>query len=677
MHCPDQPGANAPRSTAAANQVVEDARISAALDWCAIRGIKELTVAAPFPLSMGELDSLLAQPSVVSAVVLRGDQSRTASDSIGEFLPADYSWRLPSRLGRHIVYIGGRDSITARMIQAALVRGTKSVVCWDLDCWAQRGIPSLAGHKIWSKVGALTQALATRAGTAAKRGGAAALRTSIVAAARLRGQRLPKVGPGQADESQCADAFSLLPGATLLEAPTHRQVNRLLGARSRSLKIREPCMTGRIVMACPTLVAGGAERQIVNTAIGLRNRIDADVSILVSRLFSPPGNDFFHDELVESGVDVREVQSPTSTAESWARHQASPSEQTLLKLRELLKRLPAELSQEVANLYLMLRELRPAVVHAWLDHSSVCAGLAGLLAGVPRVLLSGRNVSPVHFAYILQPYMRPAYRAMAMRPEAVFVNNSQGGAADYADWLGLDIRRFNIIYNGLNLVRSKVPTPTQTTDLRRRHGIPDHAFLVGGMFRLSPEKRPLLWAETLSRIVTTRPHVYGLLFGAGAMKGELETYLKQSGVADRIFLSPPTKDSATALAAFDVLLLTSRWEGTPNVAIEAQAAGTPVVVSGGGGAAEALDHGRTGIFVPHSDADALAPAVISLIEDAALRQRLAAAGPTFVTTRFGLDRMLSETLRLYGIPASTKPHAPTRRGDPLAGSAIAERTRCE
>jgi glycosyltransferase involved in cell wall biosynthesis len=430
-------------------------------------------------------------------------------------------------------------------------------------------------------------------------------------------------------------------------------------------------------MACPTLVAGGAERQIVNTAIGLRNRIDADVSILVSRLFSPPGNDFFHDELVESGVDVREVQSPTSTAESWARHQASPSEQTLLKLRELLKRLPAELGQEVANLYLMLRELRPAVVHAWLDHSSVCAGLAALLAGVPRVLLSGRNVSPVHFAYILQPYMRPAYRAMAMRPEAVFVNNSQGGAADYADWLGLDIRRFNIIYNGLDLVRSKVPTPTQTTDLRRRHGIPDHAFLVGGMFRLSPEKRPLLWAETLSRIVTTRPHVYGLLFGAGTMKGELETYLKQSGAADRIFLSPPTKDSATALAAFDVLLLTSRWEGTPNVAIEAQAAGTPVVVSGGGGAAEALDHGRTGIFVPHSDADALAPAVISLIEDATLRQRLAAAGPTFVTTRFGLDRMLSETLRLYGIPASTKPHAPTRRGDPLAGSAIAERTRCE
>ena len=371
MHCPDQPGANAPRSTAAANQVVEDARISAALDWCAIRGIKELTVAAPFPLSMGELDSLLAQPSVVSAVVLRGDQSRTASDSIGEFLPADYSWRLPSRLGRHIVYIGGRDSITARMIRAALVRGTKSVVCWDLDCWAQRGIPSLAGHKIWSKVGALTQALATRAGTAAKRGGAAALRTSIVAAARLRGQRLPKVGPGQADDSQCADAFSLLPGASLLEAPTHRQVDRLLGDRGRSLKIREPCMTGRIVMACPTLVAGGAERQIVNTAIGLRNRIDADVSILVSRLFSPPGNDFFHDELVESGVDVREVQSPTSTAESWARHQASPSEQTLLKLRELLKRLPAELGQEVANLYLMLRELRPAVVHAWLDHSSV------------------------------------------------------------------------------------------------------------------------------------------------------------------------------------------------------------------------------------------------------------------------------------------------------------------
>jgi glycosyltransferase involved in cell wall biosynthesis len=403
-------------------------------------------------------------------------------------------------------------------------------------------------------------------------------------------------------------------------------------------------------MACPTLIAGGAERQIVNTAVGLRQRVNADITILVSQLFSPAGNDFFHAELIAAGVDVREIQSATSSAASWLQHQTADVENLLHQLHGVLKGLPPELSQELADTYLMLRALRPAVVHAWLDHSSVCAGLAALLAGVPRVILSGRNVSPLHFAYILRPYMRSAYRAMAKRPETIFVNNSRGGAEDYARWLGLDSQRFRVLYNGVDLDHAEDTRPKQIGSLRQRHGIPERAVLIGGMFRLSPEKRPLLWVDTVTAVVKARADVFGLVFGAGPLLDELKKRIEHAGLERRIIVAPPTKESATALAAFDILLLTSRWEGTPNVVIEAQAGGTPVVVSGGGGAAEALDHGTTGLFVETSDASALSEAVIRLADDATLRQRFGERGPAFVETRFGLERMLFETLQLYGFP---------------------------
>ena len=639
----DQHDKDMPRPLEVHEESEFDPRVSAALAWCRARGMAELTVAAPFRLPSTELDALLAQPEVSSILAFTPPPSATSPDLVGEFLPTEYTWRLPDFSGQHIVFIGGRDGLTARMIRVALLRRIKTLVFWDLDRWTQRSLYSLALHKISSRVWGVGQSVVSRASTLAAH---AASRGMIGIETRLRGLRSSE------KPSQAASAHPRLLSISLLQTPTRHRLNRLVSKRTRPLRISDRPMPNRIVMACPTLVAGGAERQIVNTAVGLRQVFDLNITVLVSRLFSPPGNDFFHRELTTAGVDVREVQSATSSAESWVQHQTAQTELLLHQLQKLLTRLPPELTQELAETYLMLRELRPAVLHAWLDHSSVCAGLAALMAGVPRVILSGRNVSPLHFSYILQPYMHPAYRAMDKRPETVFVNNSRGGADDYADWLGIDPDRFQVIYNGVDLDVARDTSPERIRDLRLRHRIPDQALLVGGMFRLSAEKRPLLWIDTLTELAKQRADVFGLLFGAGPMEPELRARLEHGGVAERIILAPPIKDSATALAAFDILLLTSRWEGTPNVAIEAQAAGTPVVVSGGGGAAEALDHGKTGLFVEHSSNNDLVAALIALADDGDLRQRLGDKGPAFVGERFGLQRMLSETMQLYGISQS-------------------------
>ena len=70
-----------------------------------------------------------------------------------------------------------------------------------------------------------------------------------------------------------------------------------------------------------------------------------------------------------------------------------------------------------------LIELRPEVVHAWQDATNIKVGIAAALLGVPRIVLSTRNMAAVRFAYY-HPYMWPAYRALERLPNVVFVNNS-------------------------------------------------------------------------------------------------------------------------------------------------------------------------------------------------------------------------------------------------------------
>jgi glycosyltransferase involved in cell wall biosynthesis len=157
-----------------------------------------------------------------------------------------------------------------------------------------------------------------------------------------------------------------------------------------------------------------------------------------------------------------------------------------------------------------------------------------------------------------------------------------------------------------------------------------------------------LWIDVTAEIARQRPDAVFLLFGEGPLRDAMQRALDQHGLRRRLRLLPPTQDSALALAAFDALLLTSQWEGTPNVAIEAQAVATPVILTGGGGASEVLVAGRTGVFIEQAQPESIAQAILALLADAQQRQKMGACGPEFVQARFGNAAMLDATREVYG-----------------------------
>ena len=166
--------------------------------------------------------------------------------------------------------------------------------------------------------------------------------------------------------------------------------------------------------------------------------------------------------------------------------------------------------------------------------------------------------------------------------------------------------------------------------------------------RFVPEKDPDLWLDTAAAILELRPDVRFLIVGYGVLESEMRKRIESLGLSERIVLAGPITDTGLAYAAMDVVLLTSAVEGLPNVMIEAQAVGRPVIGTDVGGMREALLEGRTGFIVRRRHASSLAKAVITMLDDRHLRERIRIEGPEFIARRFGLERMADETLGYYG-----------------------------
>jgi len=404
-----------------------------------------------------------------------------------------------------------------------------------------------------------------------------------------------------------------------------------------------------VAMVNDGLSSGGSERQIVNTLTGLQARAGFDAQLLCWRLGETPDLSFYAADLERAGIPFRNVcdkpdffpHSDIAGAKLW--------------LDEALDWAPQDVRDKILRLTADLVALRPGIVHGWQDETALVTGFAGLLAGVPHILVAARNVNPSGFGYY-RPFMGPAYAALAACPRIVFVNNSAAGARDYERWAGLPPGRFAVLRNGVEQTGAGAPSPAERRRARSQLELPEAAEIIGTVMRFNQEKRPLLWLQTARKCLARRPQAHFLMAGDGPMRAKLQSEAKRLGIADRLHLPGPVRPVETALHAMDLFLLTSRFEGLPNVTLEAGLAGLPVVTTDAGGARETIRIGETGLVVEADGldenqlAEALGDAVCTVLEDPAWTDRARRLGPAFVSDTFGMRRMIDETIALYGTP---------------------------
>ncbi len=396
----------------------------------------------------------------------------------------------------------------------------------------------------------------------------------------------------------------------------------------------------RIVHLIGTLGPGGAERQLCNSVIAMK-RLGHDVRVIL--MWEPEGDHGHYLYLLhQEGVDVSVAGAAFHPGFPEAVNRVPGS---LAAVRQI----PPECWPVTVDVLGTLLTDRPDVLHTWLDGSNVWGGIAGVLAQVPLIVLSTRNVNPSNFPVLDLPFFRQAYGELLQSPRVRLINNSYPGAEDYARWLGIPVDRISVVLNGLDLSRLHNPSPEAIAEFRRQHAIDHDVPLIAGVFRLAEEKQPFTFLAVVHAVLRRCPSAVVAIAGIGPLEREMREYASAHGFLDSVRFLGRLKDVTPLYGAASVTLLCSRKEGTPNILLEAQWLGCPVVSTRAGGAVDAVDHGVTGYLCDVGDVDALAAAVTGLVEDAALRARMSAEGPPFIVRRFSVGRMVAETLKLYGI----------------------------
>ena len=390
----------------------------------------------------------------------------------------------------------------------------------------------------------------------------------------------------------------------------------------------------KVVQYTWSLAPGGTERQLCNLAAGLVRR-GVDVRVLTDE---PLAGEWGHyaELLRAAGVPMRAA--ARSTLQARAAHEIP---------WHLLRAVPAELRQAAINLTADLAADPPDVLHCWLDRPNVLGTIAGLLADVPLIVLSTRNANPTNFPRIHSPYLREWYRTAALSDRVRLVANSHSGAASYAAWLGIPVERFRVVLNGVCLDHFPRPTPQARRTARTLFDLRSTDKVVCGIFRLAAEKQPELFLEVVRRVKKRVPELHVLLAGVGDLAGRIASLVQSRRMGRFVSLLGRRQDISNVFLAADASLLTSTLEGCPNAALESQHLGVPVVATAGGGTVDAVDDGVTGFLSGVTDAEALADQLTRVLTDDDLRARMAAAGPEFVASRFGLDRMVEETRAIY------------------------------
>ncbi|MGF7237756.1 MAG: glycosyltransferase family 4 protein [Frankia sp.] len=302
----------------------------------------------------------------------------------------------------------------------------------------------------------------------------------------------------------------------------------------------------------------------------------------------------------------------------------------------------------VPSLVRMLRDLRPGLVYVNTITIPVWT-VAARVAGVPAVV-------HVHEAEEVGRLLGASLAAPLLLARAVIVPSLAARRALVRAVPGL-AGRIQVVPNGVAPpagvpVVSAVPAPRAVPGSpapgaaatgRPARGRPDgpaRLLLVG---RLSPRKGTDVAVGALAELRRQGRDVVLDLVGdtfAGYewFEKEVRRAADVAGLTDRVLFHRFHPDPAAFRAAADIVLVPSRVEPFGNVAVEALLAGRPLVASRVQGLTEIVQAGRTGLLVPPGDPVALADAVARLLDDHPLAERLAAAGRTDASARFGLDR---------------------------------------
>ena len=323
-------------------------------------------------------------------------------------------------------------------------------------------------------------------------------------------------------------------------------------------------------MAITELDVGGAERAFVRIAIGLKS-LGWSVRVISLRDAGPLAK-----PLLQAGIQVEALQC-----------RGAADLRAIRRMKQVLRNDP------------------PSALLTFLHQANIVGRLAAQQAGV-RTVVCGIRVADRRWSVRIPEWL-------TRRHVTHYIAVSRSVAQVHRDLCGISSERIDTIYNGVDLKSIDAAVAVSRSELRCNKD--DQVILYVG--RLCPQKAPLDVVEAFEQLQRLDPpghaHRKLLFVGDGPMQREVEKLIREKRLEDHVRLLGRRSDVASVMKAATVLVLASKWEGLPNVILESQAAGLPVVASAVDGCLEVIDDGQTGRLFPPGDTQRLAHILLELL----------------------------------------------------------------
>lgn len=289
-----------------------------------------------------------------------------------------------------------------------------------------------------------------------------------------------------------------------------------------------------------------------------------------------------------------------------------------------------------------LRRIRPDVVHSHGHHGRYWGRLAALLAGVPQIVHTEHNPD------LTPPKPRWVYRGMnrLLNPRtAAFVDFTSRRREELAAAESIPLARIVVIPNGMPPAPHD---PGRRARARAALGLADGDLALLAVARLFPQKRHDIAIDALARLPDAlRARARLVIAGDGPLREDLQHQAEAAGLADRVTLLGFRTDARELLAGADVALMTSAREAMPLAMIEAMLEGAPVVSTPWNGAREMLGQGRFGLVSRDFSPDAVAEAIVQVVERPAEAAERTAAALAYASVEFDVATQARRYTQLY------------------------------
>lgn len=320
----------------------------------------------------------------------------------------------------------------------------------------------------------------------------------------------------------------------------------------------------------------------------------------------------------------------------------------------------------LAKLIRLLGRERWDLVHTHTAKAGFLGRVAARAAGVPHVVHTLHGVTfhehvpaPVRRFYVLLE------RLAARRCDALVTVGEDVKRKYLAEGIGRP-DQYVTIASGMDTApfHAALADPAANREaVRAELGVAPADVAVGMVSRLEPRKGWSFLLDAAARLAPEFPAMRLLVVGEGAQREELEAGVSARGLHGRVVFTGYREDVARVIAAFDVAVLTSLWEGLPRVLVQYALLEKPIVTFDVEGAREVVEEGAGGWVVPSRDVDALVHRLRPLLADPGLRARCGRRGRERVGSRWDADRMIDRLEELYDA---------VRRGHPLPAACPGE-----